>query len=165
MSRKICVCHDINARMTTSAHATTRASATTTTSASAIGSTKCPKCGTVRKSGKLSCCARGGVWFKKCRDIDDSKAAHTWVEGIQACNYFKSSPPIEAPVQAMIQHESLIAQVTNTTWIRNVLKHQANRHPVKQTADVGTKDSEDGTKLATIVSVASILLIMVTLEL
>ena len=45
----------------------------------------CPKCGTTKKSGKLSCCARGGAWFKKCGDGGDTKFEHTWTEGIQAC--------------------------------------------------------------------------------
>ena len=45
----------------------------------------CPKCGTVKKSGKRSCCARGGGWFKNCGDVGDTKFDHTWAEGIQAC--------------------------------------------------------------------------------
>merc|ERR1712157_376496 len=46
---------------------------------------KCPYCG-VFNSGKMSCCAREGAWFKKCGDEGDSKFDHTWLEGIQACN-------------------------------------------------------------------------------
>ena len=45
----------------------------------------CRKCGIIKQSGKLSCCARGGAWFKKCGDAGDSNFEHTWVEGIQAC--------------------------------------------------------------------------------
>merc|ERR1712032_818518 len=44
----------------------------------------CPKCGT-DKSGKHSCCSRGGSWFKKCGKPGDSKYVHTWAEGVQAC--------------------------------------------------------------------------------
>ena len=51
----------------------------------------CPNCGT--KDGKLSCCAPGGSWFRKCGNGD--KFDHTWFEGVQAC---KSKP---------IQHVSL----------------------------------------------------------
>ena len=42
----------------------------------------CPKCGTFKKDGKVSCCAPGGAWFKKCgiRLYD-----YTWGEGIDAC--------------------------------------------------------------------------------
>ena len=46
----------------------------------------CPKCGDIKKSGKQSCCARGGAWFKNCGDVGDTKFDHTWAEGIQACN-------------------------------------------------------------------------------
>ena len=45
----------------------------------------CFKCGSTKKSRKLSCCARGGSWFKNCGDNGDSKFEHTWVEGVQAC--------------------------------------------------------------------------------
>ena len=26
----------------------------------------CPKCGTIEKSGKISCCGRGGAWYGNC---------------------------------------------------------------------------------------------------
>ena len=58
----------------------------TTPSVSSMRSSNgCPKCATIKKSGKLSCCARGGAWFQKCGDAGDSNFDHTWVEGIQAC--------------------------------------------------------------------------------
>ena len=51
--------------------------------------TTCTKCGTIKKSGKQSgkrtCCARDGAWFKNCGDKGDLSFAHTWVEGVQAC--------------------------------------------------------------------------------
>ena len=49
----------------------------------------CPKCGTVEKTGKLSCCAPSGAWFKNCGDDDDSRFDHTWTEGIRACKKSK----------------------------------------------------------------------------
>ena len=54
---------------------------TITTSSSLV----CPKCGTNRKSGKVSCCAAGGSWFKKCGDPGDVSFEHTWSEGVEAC--------------------------------------------------------------------------------
>ena len=45
----------------------------------------CSKCGTMKKSGKPSCCARGGAWFKNCGDAGDPKFDYTWTEGIHAC--------------------------------------------------------------------------------
>ena len=55
-----------------------------TTTAIVTTSSTCNKCGSL-KSGKSSCCARGGAWFKKCGNPGDSKFDHTWFEGIQAC--------------------------------------------------------------------------------
>ena len=46
----------------------------------------CSQCSTLKKSGKLSCCASGGAWFNKCGDAGDKNFNHTWVDGIQACN-------------------------------------------------------------------------------
>ena len=45
----------------------------------------CLKCGTSKKSGKRTCCARGGAWFKNCGDAGDEKFEHTWAEGIRVC--------------------------------------------------------------------------------
>ena len=45
----------------------------------------CSKCGNIKKSGKLSCCARGGAWYKNCGDEGDAKFGHTWAQGIHAC--------------------------------------------------------------------------------
>ena len=45
----------------------------------------CPRCGTIAKSGKMSCCGRGGSWFKNCGGTGKMKLHHTWYEGIQAC--------------------------------------------------------------------------------
>ena len=67
------------------------ASVTTTTSVSGISASECPKCGSMKKSGTLSCCARGGAWFNRCGDLGDSNFDHTWIEGIQACKNSKSS--------------------------------------------------------------------------
>ena len=45
----------------------------------------CPKCGTIGKSGKASCCGRGGSWFRNCGSAGNAKLRHTWSEGILAC--------------------------------------------------------------------------------
>ena len=48
-------------------------------------SSVCPKCGAITKSGKNSCCGRGGSWFRNCGSAGKAKLDHTWHEGIQAC--------------------------------------------------------------------------------
>ena len=58
---------------------------TTMTSRLLVSSSRCPKCSIAEESGKPSCCARGGSWFKQCGDAGDTKFYHTWAEGIQAC--------------------------------------------------------------------------------
>ena len=84
--------------------------AATTTTMTATGPI-CFKCGTVKKSGKLSCCARGGSWFKNCGDAGDSKFEHTWVEGVQACADITSvSLSLKAQVQSMLHNQTVIAQ-------------------------------------------------------
>ena len=45
----------------------------------------CPECGTMKNSGKRSCCGRGGAWFGKCGGAGDANLGHSWYEGIQAC--------------------------------------------------------------------------------
>ena len=45
----------------------------------------CPRCGTIGKSGKPSCCGRGGAWFKNCGGAGNAELDHSWFEGIQAC--------------------------------------------------------------------------------
>ena len=48
-------------------------------------SDECPKCGTMPNSGQVTCCARGGAWFKKCGDFGDTGFDYTWAEGVDAC--------------------------------------------------------------------------------
>ena len=53
---------------------------------SAAKTPECRKCGTIGKSGKSSCCGRGGSWFRNCGNAGNVKNSHTWYEGIQVCN-------------------------------------------------------------------------------
>jgi len=59
---------------------------TTTTTISA-----CSKCVPIKKSGKTSCCGRGGSWFGNCRGTGNTKLDHTWYEGIQVCQTWAES--------------------------------------------------------------------------
>merc|ERR1712032_1386329 len=51
----------------------------------AITVSVCLRCGTIAKSGKPSCCGRGGSWFKNCGGGGNTKLQHSWYEGMQAC--------------------------------------------------------------------------------
>ena len=45
----------------------------------------CSKCGTFKKSGRISCCAPGGSWYKNCGGSSTRNAYHRWSEGVKAC--------------------------------------------------------------------------------
>ena len=57
----------------------------TPTGATAIAVSVCPRCGPINKSGKNSCCGRGGSWFGNCGSAGNANLRHTWHEGIRAC--------------------------------------------------------------------------------
>ena len=61
----------------------------TATTATIVG--VCLKCGITKKSGKMSCCGRGGSWFGKCGSAGNTKLGHTWHEGLESCK--ARSPP------------------------------------------------------------------------
>ena len=61
----------------------------------------CSKCGTIKKSGKLSCCAPDGAWSGQCGDEGESK--HTWREGMFAC---KKKLAVKAPAATIVNNHS-----------------------------------------------------------
>ena len=63
----------------------------------------CPSCGTIKKSGKKSCCGRGGSWFENCGGTGNAKYPHTWYDGIQACK-------TRSPSKAVIGQHSNVAK-------------------------------------------------------
>ena len=46
---------------------------------------RCPNCGTFKKSGRISCCAPGGAWYRNCGGIENRDVGHSWQEGIRVC--------------------------------------------------------------------------------
>ena len=89
-------------------------------SAVSSSSSGCVKCGTTKRSGKRSCCAPGGAWFKNCGNAGDTKFDHTWVEGIEACKDFvtSGSVSIQSLLQAMPPHDGSTDQTRNSTQHR-----------------------------------------------
>ena len=45
----------------------------------------CAKCGTFKHSSRLSCCAPGGAWFKKCGVAVEAGVEYSWSEGVEVC--------------------------------------------------------------------------------
>ena len=72
---------------TTPTSTSTDSESTTTsldTTTNSMSTSKCPKCAIRQSTGKLSCCAEGGAWFKKCGGFG-SNSEHTWYQGREAC--------------------------------------------------------------------------------
>ena len=63
--------------------------AVTTTPVSSI----CQECGIMHKSGKLSCCGRGGSWYGQCRRAGDENLGKTWYEGVRICKALQVQVP------------------------------------------------------------------------
>ena len=103
----------MNAYIFTGFLASTTKIAAVTTSAS-TPPIACPKCGATT-DGKISCCFRGGTWFRKCGDFGDANFDHTWFEGIQAC---KASPRPRsfAGRQAMLTHQAATTKQSNNDF-------------------------------------------------
>ena len=131
--------------------------ATATTEAAVSNNKGCSKCGILKKSGKLSCCARGGDWFKNCGDISDSNFGHTWVEGIQACTRFVNLSSVESSELLMMNYDRSKVQSLTVTQSPNTTHHQTNIYPI---VDSGTvDDSKDRVELTKIVVCVYLLLI------
>ena len=87
---------------------------------SAASDRQCVKCGTAKNSGKRSCCAHGGDWFKNCGDVGDTKFNHTWAEGIQVCKGLGHSESSETtPLRFMLRHVAATVCSLDATQVRN----------------------------------------------
>ena len=118
----------------------------------------CPKCGTIKKSGKRSCCARDGAWFKNCGDGDDTQFDHTWTEGIQACRSARNSFSILPPPKSMLP----IVYFPKPTELQNVNNQNTNVHHTGVLTNVVVSSYEDCPKLAkTTICISVMLLIFI----
>ena len=106
------------------AHICTGASLTSATPTIPIP--KCPKCGTIKTSGIISCCARGASWFKKCGASGGLKFERSWADGIEAC---KASVAGETQAQAMLSNQTDIVweQQTSEEEMFNALTSNINQ--------------------------------------
>ena len=65
---------------------------------------KCSKCGTFKKSGRVSCCAPGGAWYKNCASDGNRNAYHSWSEGVDACQRKFNCNCQHVDTSSLIQH-------------------------------------------------------------
>ena len=114
---------------------------------SAAVKSRCVNCGTSKKSGKRSCCARGGDWSENCGDAGDTKLEHTWIEGIQACKDFSLS--VTSPLQdVIIRRVGIIDQLRNIRRSRNATRQQTDMYHRTIVSDTVSTDSKDRGGLA-----------------
>ena len=78
--------------------------------------TECPKCGTIAKYEKRSCCGHGGSWFGNCGSTSNTKGDHTWYEGIRACD-------VQMQYKEAVARQSQAAQRPNAAHGRDVPNH------------------------------------------
>ena len=99
----------------------------------------CPKCGIKKKSGALSCCARGGAWFNNCGTDGDPSYNHTWTEGVEACKGFASSILVKPLSEVMLGHVGDVLHPMNTTRSRNVVQKHKHIPPPLSMPNEGTR--------------------------
>ena len=114
----------------------------------------CLKCGTL-KTGKRSCCARGGAWFKNCGDAGDTNVDHTWAEGIEACRYFVGDASVEISQQDKLRNVDVIVNPLNMTRLRNTTRQRTPMSPADSTPSI--LDTADFAKVTVCVCVLLIM--------
>ena len=67
---------------------------------------KCQNCGKFKRSGRHSCCAPGGSWYRNCGGDDDTNVDHRWSEGVKACRG-EFEVEIEIEIEFAIEVESM----------------------------------------------------------
>ena len=123
----------------------------------------CPKCAAIKKSGKFSCCARGGAWFKNCGMFVTKNVDHTWVEGVQACRGFSgSSSGAKLRSQVILHHEKTQSQ-QNVTRDRSGTQQHIPHSIDDDMSDADTTDCEGCHSLAKIILFDSISILFLLL--
>ena len=84
-------------------------------------SSVCPKCGIIRKSSKMSCCAHGGSWFGNCGGADNTNYGHTWYEGIRACKVRESKAAMGQRLHASQPKSNIYSDDTSTVMNSNAV--------------------------------------------
>ena len=121
-------------------------------------SSGCPRCGIIQKSNTLSCCARGGAWFKQCGDVGDAQLHHTWSEGIQACKGFVKSIPKALPQHVVLHRMSAIVHLVGTAQARNATAKNTNRSRLHSVPNDSTTNCAGIPKVA--VRMAAVLILL-----
>ena len=123
-------------------------------------SSECFKCGTTKRTGKLSCCAHGGAWFKNCGDAGDTAFDHTWAEGIQACKSYVSAVSVEPPLQAVLHHAGNNNHPTNTAESEKGSPQQTRSHPPDSIFDASDRNFRDCVQIVQVLACICVMCIV-----
>ena len=115
----------------------------------------CDKC-TTTKAGKLSCCARGGAWFKNCGDVGETDFEHTWAEGIQACKTFVTLPSGQSPLLHTLDSVGVSGDADRS---RDRDDKKMNIYPSDGINNVATNDIENCFVLPIIVTITCVVFV------
>ena len=127
----------------------------------------CIKCVATKKSGKGSCCARGGAWFKNCGDVGDTNFDHTWAEGIQACKAFVGTVSGESPLKNRHHHVTNVVFSLNGSVKLSRVDQLLKRFSLNNAGGVdnfGTEDSEPNLGLESAAVKMCVFIIILYLE-
>ena len=119
----------------------------------------CRKCAT-NQAGKLSCCARGGAWFKNCGASGNKMFDHTWDQGIQACKGMTNSVLMKSPLSVILHQVRVTGYRLNTTQTRNTPQQHTNISISDDMPNAVATDSKDCVEFTTVaVSISAMLII------
>ena len=118
------------------------------------------QCSRNKKSGKLSCCAHGGSWFKNCGDDGDQTFDHTWSEGIRACAGFAGPLVVDAALKAYTK--GVMDSPVNITKRRYTTEkqNQMNMHSAQSMTDVSCTKSTACDALVKVIAFMDVLLVI-----
>ena len=107
---------------------------------------RCRKCGIDKRSGKPTCCARGGNWYSDCGSVGDANFSHTWAEGLQAC---KDMPTTTTTSQGSTEQLTQSDYQTTTTInqfesarLRSGLRHKSIETAIDSVPHAGATNSK-----------------------
>ena len=121
---------------------------------------RCAHCSSTKRSTEMSCCARGGAWFKNCGDFGDMTFDHTWAEGIQACKGFGKSVLLPSSLQLPSHHVRVIDLRLNTFRSRNTTQRQTNLYSPDSVFNTDKTNSQECDQLMKVVVYIHVLLII-----
>ena len=99
-------------------------------------SSVCLTCATLKKSGKRSCCARGGSWYNDCGPATELRFGHTWVEGLRACALNQVERHVMSGLEKPMVQPPNATTTRKISFIREISQHTSIAY--QHTTDTGS---------------------------